>query len=437
MRDPIGTFEHIRDNFIHYVQTAFKTQFPSLEQEREELLRTTSEQSPGMFYRDPWVEPLPRYRTTHTLAAVPATDLPGMSAAEITAFKTLAACGLVGDYPLFSHQLQMLRLSLQGRNAVVTAGTGSGKTESFLLPLFANLAREAITWQPPTAPQAHQNDWWTRDAETWRAQRHADDQSPRVSQRSNEQRTAAVRALIMYPMNALVEDQMTRLRKALDSQLAQNWLNTNCPGNRIYLGRYNGNTPVPGHELQEDGLPNERKISDLVKELQRADEAARVVAEYVAANPNDPRARDANFFFPRLVGAEMRSRWDMQNSPPDILITNNSMLSIMLMRSDDDPIFEATRDWLAEAQTHVFHLIIDELHLYRGTAGTEVAYLLRTLLQRLGLQPGSPRNSGSSPQARHLIQTIQIVSPFWRGFFGCPWDANQIATGEPRELARP
>ena len=65
----------------------------------------------------------------------------------------------------------------------------------------------------------------------------------------------------------------------------------------------------------------------------------------------------------------MRSRWDMQDSPPDILITNYSMLSIMLMREEDSQIFEMTRQWLAQPGS-VFHLIIDELHLYRGTAGT-------------------------------------------------------------------
>ena len=86
----------------------------------------------------------------------------------------------------------------------------------------------------------------------------------------------------------------------------------------------------------------------------------------------------------------MRSRWDMQDDPPDILITNYSMLSVMLMRDADDPIFSKTKDWLDE-EGSVFHLIIDELHLNRGTAGTEVAYLIRLLLGRLGLTPDSPK----------------------------------------------
>ena len=94
----------------------------------------------------------------------------------------------------------------------------------------------------------------------------------------------------------------------------------------------------------------------------------------------------------------MRSRFDMQVAPPDILITNYSMLSIMLMRDIDKGIFEETREWLAcedlpeeeraaAKPNRIFHLIIDELHLYRGTQGTEVAYLLKLVLDRLGLHP--------------------------------------------------
>ena len=74
----------------------------------------------------------------------------------------------------------------------------------------------------------------------------------------------------------------------------------------------------------------------------------------------------------------MWSRWDMQDHPPDILITNYSMLNIMLTRDLEQPIFEKTEEWL-EKPDSVFHLVVDELHSYRGTAGSEVAYLLRTL----------------------------------------------------------
>ncbi|GFP27576.1 MAG: hypothetical protein DDT20_01043 [Firmicutes bacterium] len=100
---------------------------------------------------------------------------------------------------------------------------------------------------------------------------------------------------------------------------------------------------------------------------------------------------EATLFFQSLDegGAEMWSRWDMQDHPPDLLITNYSMLNIMLMRSFEAGIFDQTRAWIATDRSHVFHLVVDELHTYRGMPGTEVAYLLRVLLDRLGLTPDS------------------------------------------------
>ena len=125
----------------------------------------------------------------------------------------------------------------------------------------------------------------------------------------------------------------------------------------------------------------------------------------------------------------MRSRWDMQDAPPDILITNFSMLSIMLMRDADNGIFEKTRKWL-EKEGSVFHLVVDEIHLYRGTAGTEVAYLLKLLLLRLGLSPDSPklRILGSSAS---LEQDDPQSLEFLSDFFGQGWDRSQIVSGYP------
>ena len=77
MNDPIGAFDAIRDNFLLYVKTAFGTQFPSLELEREALLRHTTVSEPGVFYQDPWIEPLPRYETDKRLAQLAAADVPG------------------------------------------------------------------------------------------------------------------------------------------------------------------------------------------------------------------------------------------------------------------------------------------------------------------------------------------------------------------------
>lgn len=396
MIDPIAAFEQIRDNFILYVKTAFGTRFPEIEHEREDLLR-----QPGVLNQEPWLEPLPTYKSSgKTTKDLDHNDLPGLTSDQRDVFKNLVRCGLVEEFSLHQHQTDMLCRALNGEHCVVTAGTGSGKTEAFLLPLFAQFAKEITSWSSPHQPHEHVNDWW--NDHVWqesckngnRAKRSA-----RVSQRGNETRPAAVRALILYPMNALVEDQLTRLRNAVDSQEARQWFDTNVGGNRIYLGRYNSSTPVPGHEFTQHGNPNTPKIEELIARMREAERSGEAARQHAKGNPREAEVVN---FFPSLDGAEMRSRWDMQDSPPDILITNYSMLSIMMMREADEPIFEKTRAWLAgedvtesereqAKKDRVFHLIIDELHLYRGTSGAEVAYLLRLFLHRLGLHPEHPQ----------------------------------------------
>ena len=79
-------------------------------------------------------------------------------------------------------------------------------------------------------------------------------------------------------------------------------------------------------------------------------------AQLVAGTP-------AARFFSSMDGGEMWSRWDMQDHPPDVLITNYSMLNIMLMRGVEATIFEQTRQWLQPDASHIFHLVVDELYL--------------------------------------------------------------------------
>ena len=418
--DVITAFNKVRDSYIDYVKTAFGTQYPGLETERERLLR-----QPGTICQEPWIEPIPRYRTAGKQIQDLTTDeLPGLSRAEIEAFKELVSCGLVGEYDLYDHQVVMLREVLSGENAVVTAGTGSGKTEAFLLPLLAYLVKESAGWSQPSPKIAGQDDWWR--SRRWPQGRQAQE-SLRIAQRGNEQREAAVRGLILYPMNALVEDQMSRLRTALDSDEARNWFDQNLYGNRFYFGRYNSQTPIPGHEFHPAGKPDRALIQRLATALSEAESAATAAAEH-EANTARPEVR---YFFPLLDGAEMRSRWDMQDHPPDILITNFSMLSVMLMRDADQNIFEKTRHWL-EKDDSVFHLVIDELHLHRGTTGTEVSYLLKLLLLRLGLTPGSPKLRVLGSSASLEPDSPSSIS-FLSEFFGSEWNSSHIIPGYPAD----
>ena len=166
-------------------------------------------------------------------------------------------------------------------------------------------------------PRSPQWDWWDDRHKYFQGQniRYAQ----RVAQCADEDqatRPAAVRAILLYPLNALVEDQLIRLREAMDSGPARAWLDARRRGNRFYFGRYTGRTPLSGDRTGTN-------VARLRAELRGMDADARLVE-------SDP---DARRFFPTMDGAEMWSRWDMQDTPPDLLITNYSMLNIMLMRN--------------------------------------------------------------------------------------------------------
>lgn len=406
MKDPIGSFEIIKENFIRYVETAFGTRFEGIEKERYALLNYDK-----VLYRKPWIEPLPDYVSSNKrIEDLTLDDLGNaLNEAEARKFKELVATGLFPSFAkLHAHQAEMLKETLRGNNCIITSGTGSGKTESFLLPLFAQLSKELANWETPNAKPASVNTWWKPTAErglppTQIVNPNNFTLSNAALQRQHEKRPAGVRALILYPMNALVEDQMSRLRKALDSDETRNWLGTNANGNAVFFGRYNGSSPIPGdlRKIKADGTVsvNTKKVNQLKERLKQLEVDATKVAQYIQENNIiGSEAKDLKSFFQRLDGSEMRCRFDMQLAPPDIMITNYSMLSIMLMRTVDSGIFEQTKSWLAcedlepeqreaEKRNRVFHLVIDELHLYRGTQGTEVAYLLKLVLDRLGLHP--------------------------------------------------
>ena len=347
MLDAIGTLKALEDDYVRYYETPFALRDEGLSGERSQLLR-----SDGVISRPAWVEPVAPYVPSRVTVEESLSD---SGVPEETA--SLVRAGLLTPdvRRLHLHQEQALASSMRGRHTVVTAGTGSGKTEAFLIPILSRLVAESASWTGSGTGTVRE--WW------------AEPKAQFAAQRSTETgRTAAVRALILYPMNALVEDQLMRLRDALDSPQARQWFDTHRPGHLFYFGRYTSKTPIAGRP--RDAARTKR----LREELYRA--AAR--AERVAGDPDKRR------FVPQIGGAELCSRWDMQDFPPDLLITNYSMLNIMLMRAHERSMLARTRDWLQNPE-NVFTLVVDELHAYRGTTGTEVAYILRKLSALLGL----------------------------------------------------
>ncbi len=388
MQDLVGAYERLTAVYRKYIESAFPLRYSNMAEERRALYAASDTLS-----QPPLLEPTPVYPSSNLTLAEASTQLPR----EYRDLPSLAQ-GLLGNpgVRLWKHQWESVRTVLRDKkDLVVTTGTGSGKTECFLLPVLAELARESAGWPDNSPPPANRK-WWEDDVSEW--------QSQWGHTKRNAQGLHAVRAMVLYPLNALVEDQLRRLRQTLDSDTVLRWLDVERGGNRVNFGRYTGVTPVSGVPGNESAV---RRLRERLKQM--AEESAIVRAD-------DDLPPDVRYYFPNIDGGEMWSRWDMQETPPDILITNYHMLNIMLMRQVEAAMFERTRAWLRSDQANKFFLIVDELHSYRGTPGTEVAYILRLLLDRLGL-------SADSDQLVLLATSASVTDTaasrkFLREFFG-------------------
>jgi hypothetical protein len=410
MKNPTATHQSIKEGVIRYIQTAFGTRSESFEAERLSLL-----EKEGGLFQEPFIEPVIGYTSSERLADLDSSSLGDIPENSLNAFKALCGSALFsGEYGLYSHQKEMLEKALSGKNCVITTGTGSGKTESFLLPVLAQITKEAGEWAAAKSSKSRGGNKWTKEnGHKWEKDKR------RELWGEAESRIPAIRTLILYPMNALVEDQLGRLREALNSEPVHEvgYLNADnyFQGNRITFGRYNGETIVSGHPFKPDGKSNSTARDRLKKEFHDLRKVyENLCKQRDEADSGSAEEREANEllnYFPRVddSSVEMLHRWEMQRMPPDILITNFSMLSAILMRhadpnikgdQSDGDMIEKTREWLEGdpsrtnpelAPTRVFQLVIDELHLYRGTSGTEVSYLMRLLIERLGLKPDSPQ----------------------------------------------
>lgn len=338
--NPIALSQEIEKRYRRYLQTTFYFKDPVLRKSFAEALNA------GHLSKGPYLEATPTFKRGVAPSQLFEELLhhqvdPGMLAA------------LHGDRPLYQHQELAIRSVLQGRNVVVATGTGSGKTEAFLYPILLHLYEEfkAGTLGP------------------------------------------GVRALVLYPMNALANDQRERLGDICWRLKAQN-----SPF-RLTFGQYIGETP-------EDENDRERHARDHIAER---DEGGYSIIENG-----------------QVVHGELVLRSEMRKAPPHILLTNYSMLEYLLLRPDDSPLFDDGR-----AQWWTF-LVLDEAHQYRGAKGIEMAMLLRRLKQRLreGGREGPFRCIATSATLAGGEGDKRAVAEFAAQLFGEPFDPQDVILGE-------
>lgn len=318
--EPIAASDNIKGSFIDYITTTFDLADPVYREKlREEL------QKPGYISKGPYLELSGSYQTGRSLSEL-------IQAGEVSPlFRELEPVPeeereLKLERPLYAHQEQALRLANEGHNLVVTTGTGSGKTECFLIPIIHQLLRE--------------------------------------KERGTLDR--AVRAILIYPMNALANDQIKRMQELLKGYP------------ELYFGLYNGNTK----HTQSEALRDYRTING-------AD---------ATPLPN-----------------ELISREQMQAEPPHILITNYSMLEYMMLRPKDDKVFSGAK---------LRFIVLDEAHIYKGTTGMETAMLMRRLRARLNA-PEKVRYILTSATLGGKEADGDIVT-FAQNLCGVPFSAQHI-----------
>ncbi|HKV78659.1 MAG TPA: DEAD/DEAH box helicase [Candidatus Sulfotelmatobacter sp.] len=367
------TIADLQSSLREYIEAAYHISDPRMVGQRAELLREC-----GVIYQRPFLESTPRYVAGPKYSEIPGLDVKVSSL--LTSLATLDEEKPVLFNPPYQHQAEALEgVLVKNKSLMIMTGTGSGKTESFLLPILGKLAREA------------------------------------VHQRSSFEKHHAVRAMILYPMNALVNDQLGRLRLLFGSDKLSKQFEA-WAGRPARFARYTSRTLYPGvRNPKNNPSKDSEKLAPIgkyyVKHLQDAldpvspnhDSAKKLVQELKSrgkwpakpdllawyGKPNSRWQDQKTGEFKRCVtlphDQELLTRHEVQAAPPDILVTNYSMLEYMLMRPLERPIFDRTREWLESNPLETFLLVIDEAHLYRGAQGSEVALLIRRLRQRLGI----------------------------------------------------
>src|SRR6266446_1817994 len=276
--DALQLSRQVEARYRQYLQTTFYFRDPEFRASFQAALDA------GHVRKGPYLESTPVFRRGTNATAL-LSSLHGRSVDNgfLSALK--------GDRSLYLHQEESIKNVFAGRNVVVATGTGSGKTESFLYPILFHLYREF----------------------------------------ARGELSAGVRALILYPMNALANDQRDRLGEICRD------LEKFKARFRFTFGQYIGETPEDKH---------------------------------------DHRRNAAEALDKRLQG-ELVLRTEMRAKPPNILLTNYSMLEYLLLRPDDSPLFDnGNSKWWT-------FLVVDEAHQYRGSQGIEMGMLLRRLKQRV------------------------------------------------------
>ncbi|WFF74366.1 DEAD/DEAH box helicase [Proteiniclasticum sp. QWL-01] len=338
--NPVHTTHRIESDYLNYLRSILKVKSAELSRKANQVLTATP------FVKGPFLESTPPFVTGSSLAEL--ID-EGVACVD---FRRLEESAEI-HRPLYAHQEASFRqIVSEKRNLIVATGTGSGKTESFLYPIFNELmrAKKAGTLGP------------------------------------------GVRALLLYPMNALANDQMKRLRGLLKDY----------PD--ITFGRYTGET-----------LDSERKALDDYQLKKEKD----------LRSHGKVRGRDYTAADLRPLPNELISREAMRKTPPHLLLTNYAMLEYLLLRPDDTTFFDG------ELANNWQFIVLDEAHTYKGANGTEIALLLRRLKERI--HTDHPLRCIATSATLGSPDALPDLARFAQNIFDEPFEVCDIITSQRKK----
>ena len=395
-------YQAIRDRLKNYIKSDYLANSETLLLYVDDLLGEICSEHTNIA-REPYIETSASYKKI-----VDGIKNSQQIEQEVKASLLKLVEGNLGIFPdPFEHQVQALEYFLSGRDLFVSTGTGSGKTECFLWPIIAKSFGEA-------------------------------------KNRPSAFKIEAVRTLIIYPMNALVSDQLARFRKIIGSEKFKDIFTMDTQATRIpHFGMYTGRTPYSGdpkasssRELaatfRENYMINENSDEDAQRQQANNIRGLRSINKYPARFGENGlqvfiENLERNIHKPSPYDAEFITRFEMQGCPPDILITNYSMLEYMLIRQREANIWDKTKEWLNESTDNRLLIVLDEAHMYRGSAGGEIALLLERLFYRLGISKDRVQfilTTASMPQGEQTA-----INDFYSGLTGKDYSSCEFLFG--------
>lgn len=332
------THDNLKGKLSDYIKAQYFAENDLLMKASDEILMKQ-----GVIYQEPFIEVSKSYKQSVNGFSDSSIDPEHKRILELLIENKLG----VFNTP-FYHQIYALEHYYNDKNVLVTTGTGSGKTECFMWPILTDLIYEA-----------HNNySSWEKEG---------------------------IRALVLYPMNALVSDQLGRLRNIFGRRddAYNQILSEGRECRRARFGMYTGRTPYAGSNDEKKNKDLGKVIkknfieNEVYDELQKIGRIPSKNLEVFVDGLNKGIQHTAE------EDSELYTRIEMQKVCPDILITNYSMLEYMLMRPIEDSFWDKTIEWLDASKNNKLLLVVDEAHMYRGAPGGEVSLLIRRLMDRL------------------------------------------------------